>query len=68
MDIESGGGRWDVYLVWDDRPTGIIGRVQYNPDLLEPPAITEMLRHQDLLLQKITADPHQRLSQLTING
>src|ERR1700688_3957315 len=67
MDIESGGGRWDVYLVWDDRPTGIIGRVQYNPDLLEPPAITEMLRHQELLLQKLAADPHQRLSQLAIS-
>lgn len=68
MDINNGGGRWDVYLVWDDRPTGIIGRVQYNPDLLEPSTITQMLKHQEILLQQITVDPHQRLSQLTIEA
>lgn len=40
MDVTSGGARWDLYLVLDDRRSeGILGRVQYNPDLLEPAAI-----------------------------
>ena len=66
MDITSGGARWDLYLVWDDRPDGIIGRVQYNPDLLEAATILKMLEHQETLLGKIVSNPEKRLSDLTI--
>jgi len=67
MDIESGGGRWDIYLVWDDRPGGFIGRVQYNPDILEAAEITTMLEHQVELLPQIASNPHKRLSEITIS-
>src|ERR1700674_358354 len=66
MDIQSGGGRWDIYLVWDDRPGGFIGRVQYNPDILEAAEITKMLEHQEKLLPQIASNPQKRLSDLTI--
>jgi len=66
MDITSGGARWDLYLVWDDRPDGIIGRVQYNPDLLEAATILKMLEHQETLLQKIVSNSEKQLSDLTI--
>jgi hypothetical protein len=64
MDVESGGGRWDMYLVWDERETGIIGRVQYNPDLFELSAIQRMLEHQEVLLQAVVRDPERRLQDI----
>lgn len=67
MDIGSGGGRWDIYLVWDDRSGGFIGRVQYNPDVLEAAAITKMLDDQQILLPQIVSNPQKRLSELTLS-
>ncbi|HEX4633342.1 MAG TPA: condensation domain-containing protein [Gemmatimonadales bacterium] len=44
MDVTSGGARWDLYLVLDDRrEQGILGRVQYNPDLFDEAAVARML-------------------------
>jgi hypothetical protein len=67
MDIESGGARWDLYLVWDDRPSGIIGRVQYNPDLFNRSTVTTALGHQEVLLSQIVANPRRHLSELTLD-
>ena len=64
MDIESGGARWDLYFVWDDRPSGMIGRVQYNPDLFESSEITAMLLDFRHVLEKLIQDPRQKLSEL----
>lgn len=68
MDIESGGARWDLYMVWDDRPGCIIGRVQYNPDLLNATTVTKMLQDQETVLHEITLHPHMRLSDLTVGS
>jgi hypothetical protein len=44
MDVTSGWARWDLYLVFDDRrEQGILGRVQYNPDLFDEAAVARML-------------------------
>jgi hypothetical protein len=43
MDVQNGGARWDLYLVLDHRSEGIIGRVQYNPDLFQQGEIEHML-------------------------
>ena len=64
MDIESGGARLDLYLVLDDRPTGIIGRVQYNPDLFARSTMASMVDHFKTVLELFVADPQQQLSQL----
>ena len=65
MDVESGGARWDLYLEMSDRTDGMIGRAQYNPDLFTTAAITQTLEDFRLLLEKVAADPAQRLSRLT---
>jgi len=62
MDVESGGARWDLYLEFNDRGGGMIGRAQYNPDLFTAAAITQMLKDFRALLEKIAADPAQRVS------
>jgi hypothetical protein len=64
MDIESGGARWDLYIELNDRASGMMGRVQYNPDLFTVAAITQTLEDLRLLLEKVVADPRQRISAL----
>ncbi len=65
MDIESGGARWDLYFVWDDRPSGMIGRVQYNPDLFDNEEITAMIGDFRCVLEKLIENPAQRISDLS---
>ncbi len=58
MDVTSGGARWDLYLVLDDRREhGILGRVQYNPDLFDPPTVPAMLADHRRLLEDAVAHP-----------
>jgi Condensation domain len=64
MDVESGGARWDLYLELNDRAGGMIGRAQYNPDLFTTAAITQTLEDLRLLLEKVIADPAQRIGSL----
>jgi|SRR5215467_14358006 len=65
MDIESGGARWDLYLVWDDRPAGILGRVQYNPDLFGSGDIAALVRDVQHVLEELIQNPRQRISDLS---
>jgi surfactin family lipopeptide synthetase A len=64
MDAESGGARWDLYLEMNDRADGMIGRAQYNPDLFSNAAITQTLEDFRVLLERIVADPAERVSNL----
>jgi non-ribosomal peptide synthetase component F len=64
MDVESGGARWDLYLELNDRPDGIIGRAQYNPDLFDLAAIVKMLENFEDLLEAATSNPQHRLFDL----
>jgi non-ribosomal peptide synthetase component F len=64
MDVESGGASWDLYIAFIDRPNGMIGRAQYNPDLFGPPAITAMLGDLRSLLESVALNPEERLSDL----
>jgi len=58
MDVTSGGARWDLYLVVDDRKErGILGRVQYNPDLFEPRAIETFLADYRRVLEDAVRHP-----------
>ena len=43
MDVESGGARWDLYIELSDRPEGLLGRAQYNPDLFTPAAMAQTI-------------------------
>jgi len=64
MDFESGGAKLDLYMVFDDRPSGMIGRVQYNPDLFDAATMSRLVEHYQATLEAVLADPLQRLSDL----
>lgn len=58
MDVTSGGARWDLYLVLDDRrEAGILGRVQYNPDLFDRSAIAKLLEDYRGVLEDVIRRP-----------
>jgi len=68
MDAASGGAMWDLYLAFIEQSTGMIGRVQYNPDLFEARTITQMVEDLQALLATAVANPRQRLSKLASVG
>jgi surfactin family lipopeptide synthetase A len=64
MDVESGGARWDLYIELSDRPGGIIGRAQYNPDIFTRAELAETLEDFKALLKKAASDPAKCLGEL----
>ena len=64
MDVESGGARWDLYLELNDRPEGMIGRAQYNPDIFTTAIISRTVEDLQDLMGRVAADPARRLSTL----
>ena len=63
MDFESGGAKLDLYMVFDDRPSGIIGR-QYNPDLFDASTMSRLVEHYQTVLEAVLSAPSQHLSEL----
>src|SRR5207245_1970110 len=59
MDIDSGGSPWDLYLAFIDRPEGLIGRVQFNPDLFDRTTIGCLLQDLQDVLGSASAEAFQ---------
>jgi len=53
MDVDSGGSPWPLYLAFIDRPEGIIGRAQFNPDLFEIGTVKHVLQDLQLFFETI---------------
>ncbi len=64
MDAGNGGTMWNLYLAFIDRPDGVIGRAQYNSDIFQEETITQMLADLETLFERLTSEPHLRLSDL----
>ena len=60
MDAQNGGSVWDFYLVFIESERGLIGRVQFNPDLFDEKAIDATLEDLWRLLGEAIADPTKR--------
>jgi hypothetical protein len=63
MDVESGGSRWDLYLSFSERPEGLMGRAQYNPDLFDGAMIQQTVEELERLLSEGALHPGQPLPQ-----
>jgi cytochrome P450 len=64
MDVDSGGSRWDLYLELSERPSGILGRAQYDPDLFVAATVQRAIEDLKALLEWITVDPGERLGNI----
>jgi hypothetical protein len=65
MDVESGGSRWPLYLELGERPNGLIGRAQFNPDVFDAGTINSMLGEWQALLEIAVCKPELRLLELS---
>src|SRR6202035_4599784 len=66
IDVETGTTKFELCLVLDDRPEGLLCRFIYNTSLFDADAITSMGGHWRTLLQSIVADPGQEISKLPL--
>jgi hypothetical protein len=64
MDVASGGSPWDLYVAFIDRPEGLMGRVQFNPDLFDAATIAQLLADLETLLGTLGTNATQRLSEV----
>jgi Condensation domain len=67
MDVDSGGSPWDLYVAFVDRPQHIMGRVQFDPDLLDTQEITGTIADLQALLQEFTLNPARPVSETHIS-
>ena len=68
MDIESGGSPWDLYVAFINCAEGLIGRIQYNPDLIEAGRIERGVRDFEALLEMLITEPERRLLEIDSTG
>jgi non-ribosomal peptide synthetase component F len=64
MDVESGGGRWELYLEMSERREHLLGRAQYNPDVFEKSTVVALLDDFCRLAKAASAGPDNCLSDL----
>lgn len=64
MDVGSGGAPWDLYIAFIDRPEGIMGRLQYNPNAFESEVIGRMLHDYENVLAVLCAGPAKNIGQV----
>src|SRR5664279_5773381 len=56
MDVESGGSPWPLYLAFIDRPQGIIGRMQWNPGLVEISTLEHLINELEETLRLVCSE------------
>ena len=66
LDIQTDTAKFDLSLDVEERPEGIIGRLEYNTDLFDANTISRMIGHFQTLLEAIVANPEQRVSELPL--
>ncbi len=66
MDLETGTAKMDLALSLAERPEGLLGSLEYNTDLFDDTTIARMMRHWQVLLEGIVADPAQHLAELPL--
>lgn len=64
MDAQNGGAMWDLYLAFIERPTELLGRIQYNSDLFDAEVIAQFAQDLSALLIMAVGNPEQRMSRL----
>ncbi|RCJ25078.1 hypothetical protein A6770_28095 [Nostoc minutum NIES-26] len=64
--IKGTTSRFDLTLIMQNSPTGLIGLWEYNTDLFDASTIERMTSHFVNLLEGVTANPQERISQLPL--
>ena len=66
LDVTTGTSKFDLSLKLDDRPSGLIGRFEYNTDLFDAATIDRLVGQFGTLLAGIAAGPAQSVATLPL--
>lgn len=66
MATDSRTAKFDLTLYLSDTGEGLLAEMEYNTDLFDTTTMQRMLRHYQVLLTGIAANPQQRISQLPL--
>src|SRR5262249_54606073 len=64
LALETGVAKFDLTLLLEESDRGLSGALEYNTRLFRQSTITHVLENYQTLLERIAADPYQRLSSL----
>ncbi|MFN6441574.1 MAG: amino acid adenylation domain-containing protein [Nostoc sp. DedSLP01] len=64
--MKGANARFDLTLIVQNTPTGLVGIWEYNTDLFDASTIERMTSHFVTLLEGIIANPEERISQLPL--
>ena len=66
LDIDSGTAKFDLTVSIFEQNGKLVGNFEYSTDLFDRETIGRMVRHYQILLESVIADPNQRISTLPI--
>ena len=66
VEVENRTAKFDLTLTMLETGQGLAGRLEYTTDIFEPATIVRLLRHFQILLEGIAANPAQLLSELPL--
>lgn len=66
LEVQTGTSKFELAFELEERPEGIIGRVEYDTALFNADTIGRMIRHYEVLLNGIVQAPDCPVSQLPI--
>jgi aspartate racemase len=66
MEVDTRTSKFDLSLILEDRPEGLLAHFEYSTDLFDAATIERMVGHWQTLLEGIVANPEQRLSELPL--
>ncbi|MGH9959206.1 MAG: non-ribosomal peptide synthetase, partial [Pyrinomonadaceae bacterium] len=66
VEVERETAKFDLTLSMVERADGLAGALEYSTDLFDEATISRMLGHYQTLLEGVTANPDQRISELPL--
>ncbi len=66
MEVDTETSKFDLSLILEDRPEGLLAHFEYSTDLFDAATIERMVGHWQTLLDGIVVNPEQRLSELPL--
>jgi amino acid adenylation domain-containing protein len=66
LELENGTAKFDLTLSLQETNQHLVGSIEYNTALFSPDTIDRMVRHYQMLLEEMSANPDQRISDYPI--
>jgi amino acid adenylation domain-containing protein len=66
IEVETGATKFELCMVLDDRPEGLLCRLIYTTALFDAGTVRRMAEHWKTLLESIAGDPRRHISEFTL--